>query len=103
MLFQELDACNESRNENNEYCLRFLRDDGRITYACYTMNGSRFKYEDPLLAFIGLFAKMSVFNIPFPKLCNHVWQFVQQGIFGIPIENAIMCHTTQVALKATNM
>lgn len=98
-----MDACNSEDVKDIEYNLRFLRDNSVITYACYSIENNRFKYDDPITAFLGLFTKMVVFNMKFPKLCNHVWQFIQQGIFGIRVENSIMCHTTQVALKLLNL
>lgn len=74
-----------------------------MTYGCYNIDDYIYKYNDPLKAFYSLFTKMKVLNIKYPKICNHVWQFVQQGIFGIPVDVRTMCHTAQEALKVTNM
>ncbi|KAL5278009.1 hypothetical protein ACFFRR_002949 [Megaselia abdita] len=90
-------------NHEYEYAIRFLREKGFVKLATYDMNGYNFEYTNPMDAFVNLFARMMVCNIKFPKLCNHVWQFVQQGVFGIPIERSVMVHTAQKALRSVNL
>lgn len=92
---------NEGSNDY-EYVIRFLRVNRFITQTNYNINEYTFKYTDPMEAFVNLFAKIMVLNMKFPKICNHVWQFIQQGIFGIPIERSVMIHTAQKALRTVN-
>lgn len=83
--------------------LNLLWEEGRITFIIYNLYDTPYKYDDPEKAFKVLFSKIMVLNIKYPKVCEHVWQFVQEGIFGIPVEKSVMRHVTQEALRSTNI
>ncbi|KAL5284730.1 hypothetical protein ACFFRR_006813 [Megaselia abdita] len=90
-------------NSDDDYVLNLLVEDGKVSYSTYNLHETTFKYDDPIEAFTTLFAKIMVLNLKFPKLCDHVWQFVQQGLFGIPVGKPEMRHVTQEALRTTNL
>lgn len=105
--FQNIESFNNWAKSNEggnyyEYVLRFLREDRFITLVSYDISEHTFQYTDAMRAFESLFARMMVCNMKLPKICNHVWQFIQQGIFGIPIDRSVMVHTAQKALRTVN-
>lgn len=97
-IIQESESLEESDDED-QFVLRLLWEEGALTYSAYDIHETAFKYEDSVEGFKTLFAKIMVLSLHYPKLCNHVWQFIQQGVFGIPVLVREMLNTKNKAFN----
>ncbi|XP_046810080.1 uncharacterized protein LOC111686549 [Lucilia cuprina] len=66
--------------------IRFVHFSQQINYAEFKICGHIFKCVDLLEALSSLFHYTVALNIEYPKICLHIWQFIQLAIFQIEIQ-----------------
>lgn len=71
--------------ESFDLQIKFVKDNTAVTYAQFNIAGYIFKCRDLLEALNIGFTYIMALNVKYPKICTHVWQFVQLSIFEIQL------------------
>ncbi|TMW45038.1 hypothetical protein DOY81_009880 [Sarcophaga bullata] len=73
----------------NDLQIRFVHAKGKIIYVEFNFCGHLFKSANLLDALNAIFHYIMAFDIEYPKMCLHIWQFIQLAIFQIEIRGCI--------------
>ncbi|XP_065368981.1 uncharacterized protein LOC135961410 [Calliphora vicina] len=69
-----------------ELQIRFVHCSQQINYAEFKICGHVFKCVDLLEALSSIFHYSVALDMEYPKICQHIWQFIQLAIFQIEIQ-----------------
>ncbi|XP_037824633.1 LOW QUALITY PROTEIN: uncharacterized protein LOC119612833 [Lucilia sericata] len=89
--YETLDAL-KSDIECAELQIRFVHCPPQITYAEFKICGQIFKCVDVLEALNLAFHYKIALNVEYPRMCLHIWQFIQLAIFRIKIEDCMQAN-----------
>ncbi|XP_065368605.1 uncharacterized protein LOC135961064 [Calliphora vicina] len=82
----------KSDTECTDLQLRFVHCNQQINYAEYKICGHVIKCVDLLEALNSIFHYIVALNIEYPRMCLHLWQFIQLAIFQIEIQDCMQAN-----------
>ncbi|XP_075147046.1 uncharacterized protein LOC142221262 isoform X2 [Haematobia irritans] len=78
--------------EASDLQIKFIRNKNELIYADFSIAGYVYKTCDILEALNTAFMFLMGINVSYPRICVHVWQFIQLAIFKIPLPEAKVPH-----------